>query len=178
MRLRWGTGAALSALMGAAFFTVAAQIVGLALGPEPPSAGELAPPFQGQTLAGETVSSDDLGQEVVLLDFWATWCPPCVAAMPHLQALHARYESQGLRILGVNQEPGQPARVRRFLKTRGIEFPSLVDESGAIAARYGVHTFPTTYLVGRDGRVITSYRGVPQFGRLEQQIQDALQTDP
>jgi len=173
-RIRWGTGAALSALMAASFFLVAAQIVALAFGPEPPSAGDVAPAYGGPTVSGEDLDAGALDGQVVLLDFWATWCPPCVSSMPHLQALQDRYGAQGLQVVGVNQEPGQVDRVRRFLRTNNIGFTSIVDHAGAIAARFGVHTFPTSFLIGRDRRVITSYRGVPSFARLEQDVQDAL----
>jgi peroxiredoxin len=173
-RLRWGTGAALSALMAASFFLVAAQIVSLAFGPEPPGAGDAAPAFGGPTVRGGEVDHRALRGQVVLLDFWATWCPPCVRSLPHLEALHRRYADQGFQVIGMNQEPGQRSRVRRFLEARNIGFPSVVDEAGAIAARYGVHTFPTSYLLDRDGRVITSYRGVPSFERVERAVQDAL----
>jgi peroxiredoxin len=89
--------------------------------------------------------------QVVLLDFWATWCRPCVASLPHVQELHERYAKQGLRVVGVTTEDF--ARVSDLVKKRGLTYAQVSDEGEQISARYFVTAIPTAVLISRDGTV-------------------------
>ena len=101
---------------------------------------------------GERTLSGYLGQ-LVFLNFWATWCPPCREEMPSMQTLHEELADEGLVILAVDvQEP--EATVRAFVEEFGFTFPVLLDANGRVALRYSVRAFPTTYIVDRDGNVI------------------------
>jgi len=167
------SGLALTLTVGAAFALMAGRMIEVATGPTAPPTGEVAPAFTAETLTGREVALSDFEGRVVLLDFWATWCPPCVATLPHLEALHRAHGEQGLVVLGVNQEPDQPDHVRAFLRNHDVTFPSVRDDA-SIAWRYGVYSFPTTVLIGPDQRVLKTYRGPPPPDRLAQDVQTAL----
>lgn len=97
--------------------------------------------------------------KVVLVNFWATWCPPCVEEMPSLEGLHRELGPQGLVVLGVSVDEDASA-LRRFVQERRISLTVLHDPGGRQAAStYGVRGFPETVIIGPDGLVVESYRG-------------------
>src|SRR5262245_39259186 len=96
------SGIVLALLMSIAFILVIKQVVNIATGPVPPRTGAPSRPIAGLTPQGASIALADLKDRVVLVDFWATWCPPCVAAMPSLEALHQKFGARGLTVLGVN----------------------------------------------------------------------------
>jgi cytochrome c biogenesis protein CcmG/thiol:disulfide interchange protein DsbE len=171
------TGAALVLLLAAAFGLVGRQLWTIATGALPAAPGVEAPAFRASVLGGEPTSLGEHRGKVVLLDFWATWCPPCVASMPALQRAHERYQGEGLVVLGVNQEPNDLASVRAFVARRGLEFPIVVDE-GEVAPAYGVFSFPTSVLVGRDGVIRAVHRGPVGEAQLGREIEAALAAGP
>ncbi|MGF1510684.1 MAG: TlpA family protein disulfide reductase [Myxococcota bacterium] len=168
------TGLSLGLLMALACLVVLSQMVSVVTAPPAPEPGQEAPSFVGTTTEGASLASAALRGQVVLLDFWATWCGPCVAALPHLEALRQEFADDRFRVLGINQEPDSKNRVRRFLRRRAVGFPSVFDEGGAIARRYGVHTFPTSFLLDPKGRVLRVYRGYVSPDRLRRDVEDAL----
>lgn len=115
--------------------------------------GQPAPHFTLRDLSGHTVTLKScLGQTVVLLDFWATWCGPCRMAMPGLQELAHKFQDRGLEILSVNL--GDPAnRVRQFMDFRNYTFHVLLDQNGKVGNKYGVQALPTLVLVDKQGIV-------------------------
>lgn len=92
---------------------------------------------------------------VVLLNFWATWCPPCRAEMASMEALHRAYRGRGLVILAVSTDVEGAQVVEPYVRSRGLTFPVLLDPSGAVAQRYAVRGLPTTYLVDRAGLIVS-----------------------
>ena len=160
--------------MLAAFGVAGRRIYAVASGPLPPGIGFPAPAFSARAVRGS--ASISLAQQrgsVVLLDFWATWCPPCIASMPELERIHREYQAKGVRVVGVNQEPDDPLHVRGFLERQQISFPSVLDPGG-IAASYGVYSFPTSFLVGPDGIIRKTYRGPPAASRLRRDLEEVL----
>lgn len=110
-----------------------------------------APAIDLRTADGRRLSLSDLRDRVVLVNFWATWCEPCVTEMPALQRLRDRLSPQ-LEVLGVNYQEG-PARINAFTDKAGITFPIVRDTDGAVARAWGARIFPASYLVDRAGRV-------------------------
>lgn len=120
--------------------------------------GEAAPGFTLPTMAGDALALDDLKGQVVLVNFWATWCPPCRAEMPLLDELHARYAPLGFTLLGVNVEEDTDAAVR-FAEELGVSFPILLDPRESVSAAFGVPAMPTSVLLDRHGVVRHVHHG-------------------
>ncbi len=97
------------------------------------------------------MSLEKLRGKVVLVNFWATWCEPCVAEMPALQKLQREFADQGFEVLGVNYQEG-PARINAFITKHSIRFPVVRDDDGAAAKAWGAQVFPASFLIDRAGR--------------------------
>jgi peroxiredoxin len=167
------SGLGLVFALGLAFLLVVGRIVDVATGPTPPRRGAAAPAFSAPDLVGAEKSLAEFRGQVVLVDFWATWCPPCVASMPELERTYQALGERGFVVLGVNQEPESPDRVRGFVKSRGLSFPVLFDP-GAIRRDFGVHSFPTSFLVDREGTICEVFRGPVSGERLTKAVETLL----
>ncbi len=153
-----------------------AQLATLNLGAYPP---ETKPPeFSGRSLEDQTVSLAGLRGQVVLLNFWATWCVECRTEMPAFEGLHRKFASRGLAILGINAREEQDA-VRRHAKELVLTFPLVLDPGGKINRLYGVIGLPTTFLIGRDGQAVALAIGSREWGSAAAEaIIQALLSDP
>jgi thiol-disulfide isomerase/thioredoxin len=116
-----------------------------------------APDFSLPLLDGKTINLADLRGKAVFLNFWATWCGPCRAEMPSMEALFRRYRNRGLVILAVNvrEDRGNAAA---FMDQLGLHFPAALD-SGGVSRRYGITAFPTTYIIDREGFIVSRIVG-------------------
>jgi peroxiredoxin len=101
----------------------------------------------------------DHSEQVLLLNFWATWCAPCREELPTLEALHRELGDEGLAIIGVNVDPGSAERAGRFAEQQGLGFIVLHDPEQRVASSYGVLGYPTTVVIDRDGRIVLSELG-------------------
>lgn len=136
-----------------------------------PIVGAPAPDFSLETTSGETVRLSDLQGQVVLLNFWATWCGPCEVEMPALQSRYEALKDRGLIILGVdNAEPLET--VREFGERLGLTFPLLLDPKADVQQLYRVRGYPTTLIVGVDGRIEVLHIGVLTEGQLDNYLQE------
>jgi peroxiredoxin len=140
--------------------------------------GAAAPDFELKALDGKVHSLRDYRGHVVLLAFWQWWCPPCLIEMPHLQALQDGHREDGLVVLGVSDRVNHTARtkIQEVLAKTGTSYPALIDPTGGVLRDYGVNSYPTTVLIGRDGIVRWVDFGFPK-GRedvIEQQVSTAL----
>ncbi|MBT8131672.1 MAG: TlpA family protein disulfide reductase [Gammaproteobacteria bacterium] len=117
-----------------------------------------APDFALKSLAGENVRLSELRGQVVMINFWASWCGPCRQEMPHLEALHQRYESLGFTLLGINVEQ-ERRDADRMLADMELSFPILFDNRNAVSKLYGVIAMPSTVLIDRSGQVRYVHNG-------------------
>ena len=124
--------------------------------------GARAPAFTLPTMDGDTSTLEQYRGQVVLLNFWATWCPPCVYEMPSMERLYQDLRADGFVVLGVtvDVDPGEPDAqgrsqgiVREYVDRLGVTFPILLDPQGTVESVYNVSGLPTTYVIGRDGRI-------------------------
>ena len=117
-----------------------------------------APDFALPSRDGGEVRLSELRGQVVVINFWATWCGPCRQEMPLLQQISARYEPLGFTLLGVNVEPDS-APAKAWLEKVPVTFPILFDRENTVSASFGVEAMPSTVLVDREGRVRHVHRG-------------------
>ncbi|HWA78278.1 MAG TPA: TlpA disulfide reductase family protein [Polyangiaceae bacterium] len=171
---------AAAALLGALGAGCAPEARGTAAESPANAASQARPPdFELRALDGSSVRlSEHLGKQVVLIDFWATYCEPCLRAMPELQALYAKYKAQGFLVLGVSIDgPDSLLSVRSDVQKLGISFPILLDQETRVVALYNPKTSaPFSVLIGKDGRVLTRREGYAGGveNTLEREIQAAL----
>ena len=122
-------------------------------GHRPVREGEQAPAFTLPSVDNRPVSLPDFRNKVVLVHFWATWCPPCVEEMPKLEQLYRAFQGKGLEIVAVSVDETGADAVAPFMRKHGITFPVLLDPGGPTAKRYGTYKYPETYVVDRQGKV-------------------------
>jgi len=121
-------------------------------------AGRAAAPLQALDLQGRTWTLDGLRGRAVVLNFWATWCPPCRAEMPSLQQLAEIYGPEQLQVLAVNVAEG-PRRIQQYLQASGLSLTVLLDPRSEIAKAWGANVLPTTVLIDAEGRPRYRVRG-------------------
>jgi len=124
----------------------------------PLSTGAAAPSFQLDSLDGKSVNLADYKGQVVLLNFWASWCGPCRKEMPILDQLHKQYHNKGFTLVGVNVEPDSKDALG-MLKSVPVSFPILFDRSSVASKLYQVEGMPNTVIIDRAGRVRYIHRG-------------------
>jgi peroxiredoxin len=120
------------------------------------NAGDSAPDFSITTDAGKTVTKDNFGGKLLLLNFWATWCPPCIEEIPGLNDMAETLGPKGLVILGVSVDKDE-AIYKKFLQRNPLAYPTARDPEQKINLRYGTIQYPESYLIDRNGKVIEKY---------------------
>ena len=133
-----------------AVFSLLAAVAGTALAAVAPSAA--APDFTLRTAAGPNLRLQEQRGQVVLINFWATWCGPCRQEMPQLNKLYDKYHAAGFVLLGINIDD-DTRRATDMAAKLGLKFPVLLDTDKAVSRLYDLGTMPTTVLIDRDGRV-------------------------
>ena len=117
-----------------------------------PQEGFQAPNFELSTLEGEQVLLSDLRGQAILLNFWATWCPPCRSEMPAMQQVYRDFEQDGFVVLAVNNlQQDNRESVETFVLEENLTFPVLLDNSGSVYTRYQVNSMPTSFFIDPDG---------------------------
>jgi thiol-disulfide isomerase/thioredoxin len=111
------------------------------------------PEFRVTTLSGETLGSESLQGRVVVVNFWATWCPPCRLEIPALQALHEDADPDDVTVLGLSTDRGGRSEVEAFLDERGVTFPVAMADGDVRRAFGGIAHLPTTFVIDREGVV-------------------------
>jgi thiol-disulfide isomerase/thioredoxin len=120
---------------------------------------EAAPPLHASDLSGAAVSMADWNGKVVLVNFWATWCPPCREEIPELIALQKQFKDR-LQIVGVSEDDDPPENVLRFSQQKGMNYPVVMSTPELVAAYGGVPALPTTFVVDTQGRVVQKHAGL------------------
>jgi peroxiredoxin len=137
---------------------------------------QTAPDFALRDVKGNTVHLSDLRGKAVVLNFWATWCPPCREEIPWFVDLQKKYGPQGLQIVGVSMDEGGEDAVVPFVKEMGINYKVLLGTSDVADLYGGVHALPTTFYIGRDGKVLNYVPGLISHHEVELNIKAALAT--
>ena len=128
--------------------------------------GDRAPTFRLVDEQGLGVGLDDYAGKMVLLNFWATWCPPCVHEMPSLNDVYERFREDGFVVLAISvDEDGE--QYSSFLREAGVTFPTARDPERGVSTRYGTLKYPESYLISRDGTVLRKYVGPEDWTRPE-----------
>ena len=171
--MRWGQWF-VTAMVGVALYAWMTR------GNASPLMGEPAPDLTLPVAAGAEpegptkVTLSELGGQVVVLDFWASWCGACRRTVPTLNDLHEEFAERGVAFYAVNVEPIDRQRLQAAHAAFGTEFPSLHDRAGTVQRRYAIEMLPTVIVVGPDGLVLWASTGVPSKMRLRGAISDAL----
>lgn len=122
-------------------------------------AGDIAPDFQLKDTKGNSVTLSELRGRVVMVNFWATWCPPCIEEMPSMERLYKLMADEDFVMLAINTEKDGRLAVSAFLKKNPYNFTILYDGQGAVQQQYGVYKFPESFIVGKDGSVVEKIIG-------------------
>ena len=150
--------------------------------PLQPASGTQAPDFSLPTPEGKQIRLSVLQKRgPVLIDFWATWCKPCIKAMPKLVEIHERYKDRGLTVLGINEDgPRSRTKVKPFIRARKITIPVVIDSDGRVMRRFQVTSLPSTLLVAPDGEILLRLSGFrpSQHKDLLNAIEAALPVEP
>ncbi len=143
-----------------------------------PQKGFLAPDFSLADPKGNRYSLASLRGKPVLINMWATWCPPCRAEMPTIEQYYREYGRQGLMVLAVNAtNQDYPLDVVPFTQEYGLTFPVLLDETGDVGRQYQVRSLPSSFFINRDGSVAEVVIGGPMSGALlRTYLQEILQS--
>lgn len=118
------------------------------------STGAQLPDLELQSLDGKTTKLSEVPGKVILINFWATWCGPCIHEMPSINQLRKTYQSQGFEVIGVNVDENPGEVLEPFRKKLGIEFPSYIDPKGSLAEKFDVHGIPYTVVVDAERKVL------------------------
>ncbi|WP_274364468.1 redoxin domain-containing protein [Paenibacillus thermotolerans] len=141
---------------------------------KPPEAGDRVPSFALEDLKGEQVSISDYRGKIAVINFWGTFCPPCVEETPALQRMYEKYKDEGVAIIGVNLGEKPLVRVTNFVDRFNVTYPILLDPELDIRDRFGVRSYPTTFFVDADGTVQEIKVGGMTEGYMEMEIRKLL----
>ena len=125
--------------------------------------GYMAPRFSLRNLKGNMEGLDDHLGKVIVVNFWATWCVPCVKEMPSFENLYRRYRSQGLTLLAVSLDKGDSTKVQEFADKHKLSFPILLDTKGVAEKLYPSFSIPFTYVIDKQGRVVARVDGAKNW---------------
>jgi len=130
------------------------------------SIGDRAPDFTLRDLDGNKIQLSELTGKVVMVEFWATWCPPCRESIPEMKGLYEKYRDRGFVLLGISIDKGRnaPVEVSSFVKEHSVTYPVLID-NGDVNASYRVSSIPTSFIIDKEGKIVSKRTGfIPGLG--------------
>jgi peroxiredoxin len=136
--------------------------------------GKPAPAFTLQDLNGKNVSLADFRGKVLILDFWATWCPPCVKEIPHFIELYEQYKDKGVEIVGISLDQAGVSVVKAFVQKYQIKYPIMMTDGKIDKAFGGIPSIPTTFLIDSAGNISKKYVGYNDKAVFEADIKKLL----
>jgi thiol-disulfide isomerase/thioredoxin len=146
-----------------------------ALGITELSAATKVPDFSFPSIPGnERIDIRDFRGKVVLVNFWATWCSPCVQEMPSLQELHEKYGPKGFSVIGISVDQGGSKLVEKMTKKLGVTYPVVIGDTQTGRDFGGIFGVPTSFLIDRSGNVLKRYTGLISLDVFEEDIKAAL----
>lgn len=151
-----------------------AAIAGLVSASPSFAAESSAPAFSIRSLEGRTIRLTDYRNRPVVLDFWATWCGPCRASMPHLNDMQTRYAKQGLAVIGASVDESGPQPVRKFADKLGVKFTLAMANDDVIDAYGPIRSIPTTFFINRRGEIVRRVVGYIDAETMDGYVKEIL----
>ena len=138
--------------------------------------GKRAPEFMLKDLNGKDVSLSSLKGKAILINFWATWCPPCRAEMPALNKLFKEYHDKGFAVIAVSTDRNTSS-VKNFLVKTPVDFPVLLDSDGRVSRQFKVFSLPTSFLLDTNGIILQRYLGEEEWNspEIRKKVREAAQ---
>ena len=135
-----------------------------------PALNEMAPEFSLKDLSGKNVRLSDYKGKVVLVNFWASWCPPCKMEIPGIQKVYTAYKDKGFTVIGIATDDVSPS----FIKSMGMSYPVVLADNEVISDYGNISGIPASFLVGKDGRIIKKVMGMYFESSLKSDLENAL----
>ena len=157
-------------------FAISAALLVVSCGTPPSQVNTAAPDFDLPNLAGGKTSLASYRGKVVIVDFWATWCTPCIKEIPEYTDFYAKNKSKGVEMVGVIFDSGEPAEVQEFLQKTKVAYTQLLGTDDLLEKYKANQGFPTTFVIGKKGQIVKKVLGSPpgKFEGLQKAVEEAL----
>jgi len=133
-----------------------------------------APDFTLTNLNGKTVKLSDFKDKLIILDFWATHCPPCIQKIPDFIKLYNKYKNKGLVIIGISLDRGDVERVKRFCRNKGVNYPVVIGNYEVTKSYGGIRYIPTTFIIDKNRNIVKKFIGYTSIDTFESEIKKLL----
>ncbi|MFH1783814.1 MAG: TlpA disulfide reductase family protein [bacterium] len=142
--------------------------------PKPSSEKGLAPDFTLEDLEGNEITLSELRGAVIILDFWATWCPPCRDEIPGFIKLYDKYNEKGLEIIGISVDKGSDGQLIKFAEEWNMNYPIVRSTNDVNKAYGGIRAIPTTFIIDKKGKIRNKHIGFASYETFEEEVLELL----